>query len=82
VYPTKALAKHAGLSQKAYTDQIIKSCFLNRRSPIDEWRHVHAHQKEQIKTRFQRFRSALGSREYGEKTGDGTSEEREKDGYL
>ena len=40
VYPTKALAKHAGLSQKAYTSQIIKSCFLNKRSPVDEWKRI------------------------------------------
>jgi len=40
VFPTKALAKHAGLSQKTYTSQIIKSCFLNRRSPIDEWKRI------------------------------------------
>jgi len=40
VFPTKALAKHAGLSQKNYTSQIIKSCFLNRRSPIDEWKRI------------------------------------------
>jgi len=40
VFPTKALAKHAGLSQINYTSQIIKSCFLNRRSPIDEWKRI------------------------------------------
>jgi len=40
VFPTKALAKHAGLSQIKYTSQIIKSCFLNRRSPIDEWKRI------------------------------------------
>ena len=46
VFPTKALAKHAGLSQKAYTAQIIKSCFLNRRSPIDEWERIFQNASE------------------------------------
>ena len=48
MFPTKALAKHAGLSQKAYTSQIIKSCFLNRRSPIDEWERIF-HNASEIK---------------------------------
>jgi len=46
MYPTKALAKHAGLSQKAYTAQIIKSCFLNRRSPTDEWERIFQNASE------------------------------------
>ena len=41
IFPTKALAQHARLSQKAYTDQIIKACFLNRRAPIDEWQRIY-----------------------------------------
>lgn len=41
IFPTMALAKHAGLSLTAYTDQVIKSCFLNRRSPIDEWERIY-----------------------------------------
>jgi aminopeptidase len=48
VFPTKALAKHAGLSQKDYTSQIVKSCFLNRRSPIDEWKRIF-HNAAEIK---------------------------------
>jgi aminopeptidase len=48
VFPTKALAKHAGLSQKIYTDQIIKSCFLNKRSPVDEWKRIF-HNAAEIK---------------------------------
>lgn len=46
VFPTKALAKHARLSQKAYAAQIIKSCFLNRRSPIDEWKRIFQNASE------------------------------------
>jgi len=41
MFPTKALAQHANLSHKAYTDQIIKACFLNRRAPIDEWQRIY-----------------------------------------
>jgi len=41
MFPTKALATHAGLSQKAYASQIVNSCFLNRRSPIDAWQRIY-----------------------------------------
>jgi aminopeptidase len=41
IFPTLALAKHAGLSLNAYTDQVIKSCFLNRRSPTVEWERIY-----------------------------------------
>ena len=41
VFPTKALAQHAGLTQKAYADQIKKACFLNRRKPIEEWQRIY-----------------------------------------
>lgn len=46
MFPTKALAKHAGLSQRSYADQIIKSCFLNRRSPTDEWERIFRNASE------------------------------------
>jgi len=38
--PTEELAKHAGLSLKEYTNEIAAACFLNRESPVDEWRKV------------------------------------------
>jgi aminopeptidase len=41
LFPTKALAQHAKLSQKAYANQIVKACFLNRRSPIKEWQRIY-----------------------------------------
>ncbi|MBT8352537.1 MAG: aminopeptidase [Deltaproteobacteria bacterium] len=40
VFPTKKLAKHAGLTMKEYTRQIINSCFLNRISPITQWEQI------------------------------------------
>ena len=41
VFPTKALAHHAKLSQTEYTHQIVNACFLNRKSPINEWQRVY-----------------------------------------
>ena len=40
MYPTTELAKHAGMSAKEYSDQIIKACFLNRVDPIAQWESV------------------------------------------
>ncbi|OQY11051.1 MAG: aminopeptidase [Desulfobacteraceae bacterium 4572_187] len=40
IFPTKKLAQHAGLSMKEYTRQIIKSCFLNKISPISHWEQI------------------------------------------
>lgn len=39
--PTEELAKHAGLSMKEYTNEIAAACFLNRESPVEEWREVY-----------------------------------------
>ncbi len=39
--PTQALAKHAGLTLEAYTNQIIKACFLNRKDPVKEWKSIY-----------------------------------------
>lgn len=39
--PTSQLAKHAGLSMKAYTDQIVKACWLHRRNPISHWNEIY-----------------------------------------
>jgi aminopeptidase len=35
------LAKHANLSLKKYTQQIVTACFLNRKNPVMHWREVH-----------------------------------------
>ena len=39
--PTAALAKHAKLSVKEYTNQIIKACYLNRPDPRKAWEEVY-----------------------------------------
>ena len=41
VYPTEELAKHADLSIKDYSNQIIKACFLNKKSPVSEWQQIY-----------------------------------------
>ena len=41
IFPTKALAHHAGLSLKDYTGQVIKACFLNRTSPVSHWKSIY-----------------------------------------
>ncbi len=41
VFPTKDLAKHAKLSMKEYTNQIVKACFLNSASPVDQWQKIY-----------------------------------------
>ncbi len=38
--PTAELAKHAELSMAAYTDQIVKACWLHRRDPVSQWQTI------------------------------------------
>lgn len=40
-YPTEELASQANLTQKEYTQQIIRACFLNRKDPVAQWREVY-----------------------------------------
>lgn len=40
MYPTPALAHHAGISIEDYTRQVIKACFLNRKDPVAQWESV------------------------------------------
>ncbi|MCI0619878.1 aminopeptidase [Candidatus Wolfebacteria bacterium] len=40
LYGTPAGAREARLSERAYWNQIIKACFLDKRSPVTEWRKV------------------------------------------
>jgi len=40
MFPTPALATHAGLSVEEYARQITKACFLNRTSPLSEWQKI------------------------------------------
>ncbi|MDP3645842.1 MAG: aminopeptidase [bacterium] len=41
MYGTPAMAREAGLSEKAYWEQIIKACFLNEKDPIAKWKQVY-----------------------------------------
>jgi aminopeptidase len=40
-FTTKALAIHARLSQKAYTQQIVKACMLDDPSPVAAWGEIY-----------------------------------------
>ena len=40
IFPTAALAKHAHISQRSYSAQIARACFLNRKSPVAEWQRI------------------------------------------
>lgn len=39
--PTAELAAQAGMTETAYSSQIVKACFLNRRDPVAEWKRIH-----------------------------------------
>lgn len=41
LYGTPAMAHEAGLSEKAYWEQIIKACFLDEKDPIAKWKQVY-----------------------------------------
>ncbi|PIR82190.1 aminopeptidase [Candidatus Kaiserbacteria bacterium CG10_big_fil_rev_8_21_14_0_10_59_10] len=41
LYGTPAMAREAGLSERAYWEQIIKACFLDKRDPIAAWKSVY-----------------------------------------
>lgn len=41
LYGTPAMAKEAGLFEKAYWNEIIKACFLDKKNPIQEWKNVY-----------------------------------------
>lgn len=40
-FPTKELARHARLSLKDYTNQVVKACFLNKTSPVSTWQTIY-----------------------------------------
>lgn len=41
LYGTPDMAHEAGLSPKAYWEQIVDACFLNKRNPIAKWKSVY-----------------------------------------
>ena len=40
LYGTSEMAREAGMSERAYWNQIIKACFLDTRDPIAHWKQV------------------------------------------
>jgi len=54
LFPTAALARHSGMSLHDYTQQVIRACFLNRRSPVDAWQQVYSRIQD-IKKRLNRL---------------------------
>jgi aminopeptidase len=41
MFPTAEPAKHAGLTKRQYTNQIIRACYLDRDDPIQAWKTIH-----------------------------------------
>jgi aminopeptidase len=41
IYPTAELAKHVRITQKSYSAQVVRACFLNTASPVTEWRRIY-----------------------------------------
>ncbi|MFO7964734.1 MAG: aminopeptidase [Desulfobacterales bacterium] len=54
-FPTEEQAKHAGIPLKTYSDQIVKACFLNKKNPVEEWRHIYK-QAVDLKKRLNRLK--------------------------
>lgn len=48
LYPTMALAKHAGLQLEEYQNQIIKACYLDKENPVKHWQEIY-HSAKKIK---------------------------------
>jgi len=45
-FTTPQLARHAGMSQKRYTDQIVKACYLNAADPVSRWEDIFRNARE------------------------------------
>ena len=41
IFPTAELAKHARINLKLYCEQIARACFLNAKSPVNEWQDIY-----------------------------------------
>lgn len=54
MYPTEALAAHAGMDIKEYTHQVAKACFLNSDNPVEKWETVYR-KAASIKKRLNRL---------------------------
>jgi aminopeptidase len=54
LYPTAELARQSGLSEKEYGRQVVRSCFLDRRTPLQHWQRIYR-QIQAIKHRLDRL---------------------------
>ena len=54
MYPTQALARHAGMDLSEYAQQIVKACFLNRTEPVQHWQSLYR-KAQSIKKRLNRL---------------------------
>jgi len=54
LYGTSAMAKEAGLTQQEYWKQIERACFLDKKDPVTEWKHVVT-EIEQIRATLSRL---------------------------
>ena len=41
VYPTTELARHAGLTEEEYSEQIINACSLKKTDPVAWWKNIY-----------------------------------------
>ena len=51
--PTEEQARHARLTLKDYTRQVVSACFLNKKSPVEQWQRIYresAHIKKWLKS--------------------------------
>ncbi|MBN2062807.1 MAG: aminopeptidase [Deltaproteobacteria bacterium] len=39
--PTDELRSKAGLSEKQYTNQVVRACYLDKKDPVGEWKKIH-----------------------------------------
>lgn len=46
IYPTEALARHAGLEPEAYAAEIAAACYLKRRDPVAHWEALFQNARE------------------------------------
>ncbi|RJR18010.1 MAG: aminopeptidase [Desulfobacteraceae bacterium] len=41
LYPTIELSRKAGMTIKAYANQVVKACYLDREDPVKEWNTIY-----------------------------------------
>lgn len=41
LFPTDALSKGAKVSRRAYTSQVLRACYLDKKNPVEEWKRIY-----------------------------------------